>query len=64
MDSKMYHHLVDRVGRLDSMAEVESLRRELMTSFGDTQRRRVLLAALDERRDVIRQSRTRKSPGR
>jgi hypothetical protein len=64
MESTMYHHMVDRIEKVNSLREAESLRREIVAAFGDTQRRRMLLAALEDRRNVLRRpSRRRRSRG-
>ena len=53
MDSRAYHHLLDRIGRLESPAETEQLREQVLICYGDTQRRRVILEILDDCRALL-----------
>jgi hypothetical protein len=50
MDSRSYHHLLERVRTVQTVSELEELNRSVLEGYGQSQRRWALVMALEERR--------------
>ena len=53
MDNRTYHHLLERIQNLSDASDAEKLGRDVLDEFGETQRRWMILVAIEERRAIL-----------
>ena len=53
MDNRTYHSLLERIQNLSDASDAERLGRDVLDEYGETQRRWMILVALEERRAIL-----------